>query len=295
MARSEAQGKIQSSLDIPKVDGNGCPIGLVEVVPGLANPTPPGTTSSPLQSSFAADPSTARPSAQSVPQTSASRPIQSAIERIEYITRPQIDAIGRPTGAVEVVPASLVPSGTTPIGLTPVGTSPAGITSSEGSNGEAVTGGAVGGNKAQDGVPTASKPNQAQVQRIESLTRPQIDAVGRPTGAVEVVPASAVPSGTTPPGTTPGGTTSSGSSAETVTGNVVSVSEALSRAADKATNVPGQAGAVANRPGASSNKPGATPKQAGAVPNKAGAGAVGSDEQCWKESKIERSSSWKAR
>lgn len=311
---TQSEPPVMVYVEVPKVDGNGCPTGAVEVVPGLTSTTSPGITSSPLQSSSATESSAAEPSVQSVPQSSAGRPIQTAVERIEYITRPQIDPLGRPTGAVEVVPASLVPSGTAPIGFIPIGTTPAGTTSSVGDS--------VAMSKAQDRAFEASKPNQAQIQRLEFVARPQIDVVGRPTGAVELVPASSLPAGTTPDGTTPAGTTPVGttsggsSSGDAVTGNVVSVSEALSRAADKAKDGPGQSGAVANRPGASSNKPGAAPKQtgaapekastvgnkpratpnqAGAAPDKAGVGVAGEDEQCWKQSKIERSTSWKTR
>ena len=251
-----------------------------------------------------------------LPQNVASRPTQSHVQRVEYITRPQIDPLGRPTGEIEVLPASMVPTGTAPFGLTPCGITPSPPKSSTASQVDAAQ--STVQDKRQD---IASSPAQAEDRRVEYVARPQIDPLGHPTGQVELVPASSVPTGTTPAGTTPisplpseatpagttpagatpagataAGTTSSDeSSRDAVSGNVVSVSEALSKAAEKARDMSSQTGANPNQPGASPSKPGATPKQAGAVPDKAGAGVGGGDDQRWRQSKLERSTSWKTR
>ena len=324
-AHSAGSRQIQSQVQRveyvtrPQIDPLGRPTGGVEVVPASMVPTgtapfgltPVGITPPPPKSSSATQSNAAQISAQGRSQDAGSSLIQSHVQRVEYVARPQIDPLGRPTGQVEVVPASMVPTGTAPYGLTPVGISPSASKSSS-----AVQ--SIAQSKGQD---AASSPTQPEVRRVEYVGRPQIDPLGHPTGQVELVPAGSVPTGTTPggttparttpltsvpseatpvgttpAGTTPAGTTSSGGrSGDAVSGNVVSVSEALSQAAEKARDVSSKTGATPNQPGASSSKPGAVPKQAGAEPDRAGAGVGASDDQGWRQSKLERSTSWKTR
>ena len=293
----------------PQIDPLGRPTGGIEVVPASMVPTgtapfgltPVGITSPPPKRSSATQSNAAHLSAQGKIQDATSSSVQSHVQRVEYVTRPQIDPLGRPTGEVEVVPASMVPTGTAPLGITPVGITPSAPKSSS----------AVQSPGHSKGQGAASSSAQSEVRRVEYVARPQIDPLGHPTGQVELVPASPVPTGTTsrgttpaasvpseatPVGTTPPGTSSSGgSSGGAVSGNVVSVSEALSKAAEKARDVSSETGATLNQPGASSSKPGAVPKQAGAVPDMAGAGVGSSDDQDRRQSKHERSSSWKTR
>jgi len=142
---------------------------------------------------------------------------------------------------------------------------------------------------------------QSEAAMMTYIRRPQVDAAGRATGGMEIVPAPAVPAGNNT-GTAMGS-------------NVVPASEALSRAAGKPGALPTETGAVPSQPRAASGKAGTTSKQAGAVPSltgassgkagaapsKAGAASSSPDagqstaEDCWKQSKLERSSSWKTR
>ena len=134
----------------------------------------------------------------------------------------------------------------------------------------------------------SSRVVQSEAPAMEYVTRPKIDAAGKPTGAIEIVPAGVTPTNS--------------STGAALTGNVVAASEAISRAAEKAREapnkpetLPNQAGASANKPGAVPNNTGAVPKQAGPAPSIAGASVGSGDEQCWKQSKLDRSTSWKTR
>ena len=230
----------------------------------LNSPTPPlkpkdpqPTPTAPFQSS-----SETKADSQGTSQPMSGKAEQSA-PAMEYVARPKIDATGKPTGAVEVVPAGMTPTGSSPV---------AAMTSQSSSETRAD---AQGTSRAVPGKVEQSAP------AMEYVTRPKIDATGKFTGAVEVVPA---------------GTTSTGSSPRAaVTGNVVAASEAISRAAEKAREAPGKPETLPNQAGASASKPGAGLEDAGAAPNKAGAGAGSGDDQCRKQSKLGRSTTWKTR
>ncbi len=140
---------------------------------------------------------------------------------------------------------------------------------------------------------------QSEGVTMSYVRRPALDAAGKPTGGMEIVPPSTVPAET--------------NSGKAVSGNVVAASEALSRAVGRPGAAPKQPGAVPNQPGASSDEAEATldrsgaerdmgqasssmarasPKSPGASSSSPRAGE-GSNEEGWKRSKQERSSSWK--
>jgi len=140
---------------------------------------------------------------------------------------------------------------------------------------------------------------QSEGVTMTYVRRPALDAAGRATGGMEIVPASAAPAET--------------NTGKTVSSNVVAASEALSRAVGKPGAAPKQPGAMPNQPGASSDEAEATPDRSGAERNMGQASSStaraslnspgassgsprageGSAEEGWKRSKQERSSSWK--
>ena len=238
--------------------------------------------------------------------------VQSSAVSMTYIRRPAIDGAGKLTGRMEIVPAYDVPA------VTPGDKSVSSnvVAASEALSRAAGEPGAVANQP--EAVPSKNEPaqdrsgaerdtaqasssgpgasssspgaNQGADQSgavcLTYVTRPAIDAVGRPTGRIEVVPASDVPA------VTP--------SDRSVSSNVVAASEALSRAVGKPGAVADQPRAVPNKgelaldrssaerdtAQASSNSPGASSSSPGASQ----AAAAAEDGR---RSNMERSSSWK--
>ena len=127
---------------------------------------------------------------------------------------------------------------------------------------------------------------QLEAATMTYMRRPAVDAAGKATGGMEIVPAPPVPPGNP--------------NATSVSSSVVATSQALSRAV-------GKAGAVANQPGAVPDKgeaaldpleaerktAQASSSRAGASSSSPGAGQGAAAAEDRKRSKLERSSSWK--
>ena len=239
--------------------------------------------------------------------------VQSSAVSMTYIGRPAIDGAGKLTGRMEIVPASDVPAvtpGDKSVSSNVVAASEA-LSRAVGKPGavanqpEAVpsknepaldrSGAERDTAQASSSSPGASSSSPGANQGADQpgavsltyVTRPAIDAVGRPTGRIEVVPASDVPA------VTPHD--------KSVSSNVVAASEALRRAVGKPGAMADQPGAVPNRGEPALDRSSAERDTAQSSSSRAGASSIspGASQAAaaaaedGRRSNMERSSSWK--